>query len=113
MARVSAHRSQGIKVLGTPVGHDGYVCRLLEKVHAKQQVLLDAIPKVPDVQSVWLLLLHCASARANYQGWSSRLQSLTIKVWFWRSDPTPEKKVDFGTYFSLIFFFFVFLFFPP
>ena len=40
---------------------------LLEKVQAKQQVLLDAIPKVPKVQSAWLLLLHCASARANYQ----------------------------------------------
>ena len=49
---------QGIKVLGTP----GF-----EKVQAKQQVLLDAIPKVPDVQSAWLLLLHCASARANHQ----------------------------------------------
>ena len=51
----------------TPVGHDDYVRRLLEKVQAKQQVLLDVIPKVPDVQSAWLLLLRCASARANYQ----------------------------------------------
>ena len=58
---------QGIKVLGTLVGHDDYVRQLLEKVQAKQQVLLDAIPKVPDVQSAWLLLLHCASARAIYQ----------------------------------------------
>ena len=29
-------------------------------------MLLEAIPTVPDVQSAWLLLLHCASARANY-----------------------------------------------
>ena len=58
---------QGVKVLGTPVGHDEYVRSLLEKIQAKQQFLLNAIPTVPDVQSAWLLLLHCASARANYQ----------------------------------------------
>ena len=57
---------QGIKVLGTLVG-DEYVRSLLEKIQAKQQFLLNAIPTVPDVQSAWLLLLHCASARANYQ----------------------------------------------
>ena len=33
---------QGVKVWGTPVGHDDYVRWLLEKVLAKQQVLLDA-----------------------------------------------------------------------
>ena len=53
--------------LGTPVGHDEYVRSLLEKIQAKQQFLLNAIPTVPDVQSAWLLLLHCVSARANYQ----------------------------------------------
>ena len=44
---------QGLKILGTPL--------------RKQQVLLDRIPLVSDVQSAWLLLLHCASARANFQ----------------------------------------------
>ena len=39
----------------------------LQSVPRKQQVLLDCIPMVPDVQSAWLLLLHCASARANFQ----------------------------------------------
>ena len=58
---------QGIKVLGTPVGHDEYARSLLEKIQAKQQFLLNAIPTVPDVQSAWLLLLHCASARCNFQ----------------------------------------------
>ena len=29
-------------------------------------LLLQAIPTVPDVQSAWLLLLHCASPRANF-----------------------------------------------
>ena len=28
--------------------------------------LLEKIPSLPDVQSAWALLLHCASARANY-----------------------------------------------
>ena len=41
--------------------------RSLEKIQVKQQFLLNAIPTVPDVQSAWLLLLHCASARANNQ----------------------------------------------
>ena len=32
----------------------------------EHQVLLDRIPSLPDLQSAWSLLLHCASARANY-----------------------------------------------
>ena len=35
-----------------------WVTKLLEKVQAKQQALLEAIPTVPDVQSASLLLLH-------------------------------------------------------
>ena len=58
---------QGIKVLGTPFGHPDYVARHLQSVEQEQQVLLDRIPSIFDVQSAWLLLLHCASARANYQ----------------------------------------------
>ena len=57
---------QGIKVLGTPLGHPDYVATHLEEMRRKHDVLLEAIPTVPDVQSAWLLLLHCASARANY-----------------------------------------------
>ena len=33
---------------------------------AEYQVLLNQIPSLPDLQSAWSLLLHCASARANY-----------------------------------------------
>ena len=33
---------------------------------AKHAVLLERIPLVPDVQSAWLLLVHCAQARATY-----------------------------------------------
>ena len=87
---------QGIKVLGTPVGHDDYVRRLLEKVQAKQQVLLDVIPKCPTssqrgfFSSTALQRAPIVNSELSDPGWSSRLQSLTIKVYggvsvpFWR-----------------------------
>ena len=57
---------QGSKILGTPLGSPDSVESHLARV-ARKQVLLDRIPLVPDVQSVRLLLLHCASVRANFQ----------------------------------------------
>ena len=60
-------REQGIKVLGTPLGHDDFVAAHLESVLAEHQILLTRIPLVKDVQSAWLLLLHCASVRACFQ----------------------------------------------
>ena len=56
----------GIRVLGTPLGHDDFVATQLQECLRSHQVLLDRIPEVTDVQSAWALLLHCASARANY-----------------------------------------------
>ena len=44
--------------------------RHLRSVTRKQQVLLDRIPLVEDVRSAWLLLLHCASARAICFMWA-------------------------------------------
>ena len=58
---------QGIKVLGCPLGHEDFVRAQWEATTAKHSALLQARPNVLDVQSAWLLLLHCASARANYQ----------------------------------------------
>ena len=58
---------RGIKVLATPLEHEDYVARHLEAVADEQRILLERIPRVRDVQSARLLLLHCASARANYQ----------------------------------------------
>ena len=58
---------QGVKVLGTPLGHPHYVARPLQGIVEEHQTLLDRIPHVKDLQSAWLLLLHCALARANYQ----------------------------------------------
>ena len=54
-----------IAVLGTPQGHPSFVQGHLEKKVAEQRTLLERIPTVRDLQSAWLLLLHCATARAN------------------------------------------------
>ena len=64
-SEVPTHQ-QGVKILGTPLGHHDFVQTELELVATDHQVLLDRIPGVPDVQAAWLLLLHCAQARANY-----------------------------------------------
>ena len=57
---------QGMKVLGTPLGHPQYVRRFLSQLSEKHKVLLHRIPRLDNVQSAWLLLAHCAAARANY-----------------------------------------------
>ena len=63
---IPPHR-QGIRVLGATVGHPDYVRRAqLEMKQAEHQVLLDRIPALPDLQSTWALLVHCAASRANY-----------------------------------------------
>ena len=58
---------QGIKVLGTPLGHVDFVAQHPRNVTEEQQCLLERIPTVQGVQSACLLLLHRAAARANYQ----------------------------------------------
>ena len=57
---------QGIKVLGTPLGHTDFVRQHLRDVSEEHERFLTRIPFVRDVQSAWLLLLHCAQARANF-----------------------------------------------
>ena len=57
---------QGMKVLGTPLGHRDFVRTHLEGTTADHQFLMDRIPLMGDQQSSWLLLVHCAAARANY-----------------------------------------------
>ena len=59
-------REQGIKILGIPVGHHDFITAFIERKSAEHATLLERIPTVPDVQSAWLLLLHCAQARANF-----------------------------------------------
>ena len=57
---------QGVCILGAPLGHTDFVFAFLERKSRDRHVLFSRIPKVEDVQSAWALLLHCASARANY-----------------------------------------------
>ena len=54
---------QGIKVLGTKIGNPDFVAAQ-EAVRREHEVLHDRIPSVSDLQCAWLLLVHCASARA-------------------------------------------------
>ena len=61
-----ATECQGIKILGTPVGHPDFVRNHLVDLVEEQHVLLERTPMLQDVQGAWLLLVHCASARANY-----------------------------------------------
>ena len=56
---------QGVKILGTPLGHPDFVSARLERTTAKHVTLLERIPLVLDVQFAWLLLVHCAQARAT------------------------------------------------
>ena len=65
--------SQGIRVLGAPVGHPDFIRAQLEMTQAEHQVLLNRIPSLPDLQSAWSLLLHCASVGQTTSCVSCRL----------------------------------------
>ena len=56
---------QGLKVLGAPVGHPDYVKASMTQKGVEHDHL-EMITHVPDVQAAWLLLLYCASTRANF-----------------------------------------------
>ena len=57
---------QGINIFGTPLGHPSYVRYELAALTAKHEHLINIILQVKDLQSVWILLFYCASARVNY-----------------------------------------------
>ena len=57
---------KGMKILGTPLGHRAYVQSFLRAKTEDHALLLGRIPEVPDLQSAWLILLFCASTRANF-----------------------------------------------
>ena len=56
----------GIKILGTPVGHDEFVANFLEERLAEERKLWDAIPSIPDLQCSWQVLLQCAGPRCHH-----------------------------------------------
>ena len=78
----SPRGSRGLKCWSVSFGS----CRLRDCAMPGNQVLLQAIPNVRDVQSVWLLLLHCAAARAN------SICALSGQTW-WFSLPELTKPV--------------------
>ena len=61
-----AHSKTRHQGAGSTCGPQRLIRKHFENVLDKHQMLLEGIPRVPDVLSAWLLLLHCASARATY-----------------------------------------------
>ena len=61
-----AWQAEGIKVLGTPIGGAQFTRELLQTRIDDEQRLWDAIPRVPELQCGWQLLLQSASPRANH-----------------------------------------------
>ena len=56
---------QGIKILGAPLGHHDYVQHHLERVADQHQRFMNMLPSVPNLQSSWLLLVHCAFSQGE------------------------------------------------
>ena len=56
----------GLVVLGAPLGMPAFVKAFAEERLHEEHDLLQALPELPDLQAAWVLLLHCASPRANH-----------------------------------------------
>ena len=61
----SPNREARHQTVGDAVGPSRFRCQAPQAVTEEHQVLLHRIPRVRDLHSAWLLLLHSASARAN------------------------------------------------
>ena len=61
-----AWQPEGIKVLGTPIRSAAFTRERMMTRIADEQRLWDAIPRVPDLQRGWQLLLQSAGPRANH-----------------------------------------------
>ena len=57
---------QGLKILGTPLGHIDYITEMIQELSREHQRFLDRIPEIEDLQAAWLLLSFCAASRANF-----------------------------------------------
>ena len=64
--RGSADLPTSARGVGTPLGHANFVRVYLEAKSDSHGTLLARIPAVQDLQAAWLILLFCASARANF-----------------------------------------------
>ena len=57
---------RGFVALGVPIGHPEFIaCHLQARLAAKAE-LLEELPRLPDLQAAWLLLLFCAAPRAQH-----------------------------------------------
>ena len=57
---------EGVKVLGTPVGSRAFVDEVINKRLREEQKLWEAIPRVPDIQARWQILIQCAGPRCHH-----------------------------------------------
>ena len=57
---------QGLKVLGVALASPEYVSALGKARLEEEQRFTELLPALPDLQASWLLLLFCASPRANH-----------------------------------------------
>ena len=59
-------QERGLKILGTPVGSAEFIDTHLRARLQDQQLLLDRLVRMEDPQCAWLVLMFCASPRANH-----------------------------------------------
>ena len=57
---------EGIKILGTPIGSDDFVQRVLDRRLEDEAKLWTALTWVPDLQCAWQVLLQCAGPRCHH-----------------------------------------------
>ena len=57
---------QGVRILGTPLGHPFFVKRKLEKMAREHGALLKRLETLQDTHCAWRLLLYCTNLCANY-----------------------------------------------
>ena len=81
---------RGLRVLGTPLGTQEFVERFCAERSEEKAQLLDLIPKLPSLQSAWLLLYFCAVPCINhllrniYQAYFCDPRTRTMGRWFAR-----------------------------
>ena len=57
---------QGVRLLGTPLGHPDFVRAQLASWSTVHDQLMQQVPTIPDLQCAWMMLLYCCAGRANY-----------------------------------------------
>ncbi|CAL1156747.1 unnamed protein product [Cladocopium goreaui] len=65
-ADVPPPAQRGFVALGVPIGHPAFIACHLQARLAAEAELLEELPRLPDLQAAWLLLLFCAAPRAQH-----------------------------------------------